>query len=791
MNILSNPRKWLCCAALSSISMMWASEPVTLTFQRTGTTASDVSVSVDGAEGVTAQLTSISHSLKTLSNPSIICPDINGNTSPLIELNITLTGLSADYVFNTAGLHIHALNSAGAYQDNSDNKSRVFNVSVLLNDEEFVLYNNIDIAAGVPNSHKVWDADSEEDVNATSPLNLTLQISANSSTNVGCFFGLESITLGNNTGTPEPEPEPTPEPEPEPEPGNSKIYTIKWKNNTSSYMTEQADGSIAIGSYGTFNKIFWEFIPTEKENCFYIRNTATGNYIGSCNMTPSSSSKVQMSSTPVEYYVHLSAASSGENRGCYWFSSTDCAGYDNEASSARCLNKDGASSYVITWTTSVNNIGSYWTLTETEDLYEIKPFTSAPTIEESSSAYHIMNPAGEAYSAEGNWVPFNVVSKEQQWYFVGTSNAAGGYQIVNVANKQPINDGKQYTIAATNGGAPYHFVDADGNTLDFAAVSDVTFVSARSSFAIDNQIYKMPCGTTGEVYIRKATIGSDFNYPMGKYQNKRIVYSSASVPTDKYIILSRDAADVTPGEETALTITLNRAPGNYKVIAYFDWNRDGYFETSQELEVVDKVVDTSFAVPSDAVIGKTRARIRVTDNGLEGPDDDIHGEVLDLLLNVSENSADNVAPIVKVNAEDRGTAVWENGNAIASAKGNATFLYWSENHRIISVDATFAVAESPKQRILTAYFTPKTEELDGIEDIILSQVDSAAKIMCNNGVISVEADSEVLAIVVFATNGSKIAGTNGNVLSVTDVYPGVYIVKAVTANGVASAKFKL
>ncbi len=48
---------------------------------------------------------------------------------------------------------------------------------------------------------------------------------------------------------------------------------------------------------------FWELIPAGKTNCYYVRNTATGRYIGSCNMQPSSRSKVRMSDTPVEYYI--------------------------------------------------------------------------------------------------------------------------------------------------------------------------------------------------------------------------------------------------------------------------------------------------------------------------------------------------------------------------------------------------------------------------------------------------------------------------------------------------------
>lgn len=778
----------LLTAALGGLSA-YASEPVTLSFERTGTDAESITVNVAGVEGATATVTTLSHSVKNLSNASIVCPDVNGNTSPEILLGITLTGLPSDFSFNTTGLHIHALNASGGYQQNNDNKSRRFNVAVGVNDNEFTYYDNIDIAAGVPDSHKVWEETAESAVTATSPLELTIAVTAGSA-NVGCFFGLESITLSSTEASVTPEPDPDPVVPPV-DPTGSKFYTIKWKNNTSSYMTELADGGIAIGEYATSNKVFWEFIPTDNENCFYIRNTASGNYIGSCNMTPSSASKVTTSKTPVEYYVHLSAATSGDNFGCYWLSSTDCANYNSETSSARCLNKDGASANVITWTAAVANVGSYWTLTETENLYEIKPFVASPEIGQAATYYNIINPDGLAYTHEGNWESLDPTANGQKWYFVGTSNSAGGYQIVAYGSNSAINDGASYKVTGTDGVAPYHFIDANNEMLKLADVSDFTFVTARSSFALDNQIYKMPCGSTGTVYIRKVTIGSDYHYPMGSKSGSKITYSSASLPSNKYVMLTRDAATVSIGSEAELNVNLNRLPGDYKVYAYFDWNRDGYFETTQEITSDSKELQAKIEVPADAALGKTRLRIRVTDNGLAGCDDDTHGEVLDLMLNVINEGADLIDPVVKVNDANRGTATWAEGTASATPKGNSTFLYWTEGYRMLSLDSDFAASAATYPRTLTAFFAPNTQEMDGIDEITLSSVDKSAEIVYDGSVISVKTSAEVKAIVVYAINGAKAAGTTASSLSVSNLVPGVYIVKAVTTNGVASLKIKI
>ena len=45
---------------------------------------------------------------------------------------------------------------------------------------------------------------------------------------------------------------------------------------------------MVASTYDVAKRIFWELIPTGEENTYFIKNTATGRYIGSCNKTPSS-----------------------------------------------------------------------------------------------------------------------------------------------------------------------------------------------------------------------------------------------------------------------------------------------------------------------------------------------------------------------------------------------------------------------------------------------------------------------------------------------------------------------
>lgn len=759
-------------------SSICATEPLNLTFERTGTDAASVTVHSD-LDGVTASLVSVSHSLKAVSN-TIVCPDVNGNTSPTITMQFTIDNLPAGWSFNNVGLDIHALNASGGNQLSNDGKNRHFNVSVTSAGTQLVRYTDLDPAAGIEGVRKDWDAMTASTVVPASPMDLTITVTKGTD-NQGCFFGLEGITLSTSETTPVEPPVP-------PTPSNSKFYTIKWKNNTSDYMTEQPDGSIAIGDYAIYNKVFWEFIPTDNENCYHIRSVASGKYIGSCNLSPSSASRVQMSDTPVEYYVHLSAADSNANQGCYWMSSTDCDNYANEAAGARCLNKDGASSYVITWTSGVGNVGSYWTLTETENLYELRPFTPQPAIGNPSATYYIIDTNGRAYNHAGEWQLFNPTDADSQWYFVGTSNRGGGYQIVNARTNEPLNGGAMYMVADTDGSAPYHFIDADNNTLSLAGETNVTFTAARSKFALACQIYQIPCGPIGNTWIASVNLGDDFHYPMATVGNNNLNYGTVTTKPAKFSVLTLDAATVNPGTDVPVSITLNCAPAeDYRLIMFADWNRDGIFETSTELTCA-QTANGTLSIPADAICGKTRLRLRLTNNGLTGADDDISGQVLDLMLNVAEASESIIDPIVKTNDSTRGTALWSNGVAEATANGNALFLYWIEGHRIVGVDSRLDAPAANMPRTLTAVFSANTA-MSGVDLTTINTVNTKAHIALTDGCLTVVGD-EATAIILFATNGRTMAsGTNS--LNVGNVAPGIYIAKAITANGVVSAKLKL
>lgn len=98
-------------------------------------------------------------------------------------------------------------------------------------------------------------------------------------------------------------------------PGEGKVYLISNLTETEHFI--QDTGKLTFGLPGS--KALWRFIPTENENCFYIQNVATQNYMQS---SKSVGQAVLTGSNPVEYIV-IQDDSRGSTRGGWGLASTD------------------------------------------------------------------------------------------------------------------------------------------------------------------------------------------------------------------------------------------------------------------------------------------------------------------------------------------------------------------------------------------------------------------------------------------------------------------------------------
>lgn len=796
-----------------------AAEKIGLTFNRAGTDAASVAISVvdkNGApiEGASATIES-SHEFKpnggNAINSSIICPNVNANTSPTIELTVSISGVPTGFTFNSIGIDIHALNGGSNYQENSDGVTRQWNVNIeqgAANDAltQFGSLDDIDIAAGVGESgnvHKVWPVESEATVKAGNTIVVKLTITKGT-TNGGCFFGLSAIELGTAGDTPEPEPEPGPEPEPEPEPDDSegKIYYIQWKNTGTNYITENADGYMTVEGNDVTKAQFWMFIPTDKENCYYIKNTATGNYIGSCNKTPSSVSRITTTSTPTEYYVAKTTATSSEIKGCYYFSSTDCASYDKENAGPRALNKDGASNYVITWQAGTSRVGSYWKLVETEDLYEIRPFETSAAIGSIGTSYYIEGIGGKNMTlgeAALSMKDADMFDNNQEWYFVGSSNSSGWTiasaakpaTVIGIANgKVTANEGldTRWKVQASKESDGYFFFTSSTDTLKIDGESLFRFNRLRSMYARNNQIYNNPCGRAGNNFITELTLsGEDI---LGN-----LIYKSTAKPSSWHVLYAHDKGEVSIGKSFEVSATLkSNAASDLTANCYFDWNCNGIFETAEPMTISGNKCTATVYVPEWAAEKQSRMRVRINSNALDLAEDDVEGFVYD--FHIRANKAQTTRTVtLGVNDKTRGTATlstvaesYEYGTeltATAATIGNATFICWREEGVIVSTDASYTFTVD-RNVSLKAYFSPNTDESSlGIatvptnEEITIEQKENCIVAHCS---------AEVLSIAIYTPDAAIALKSKGNTASTSSLKEGVYIVIVNTAKGYKNCK---
>ena len=456
------------------------------------------------------------------------------------------------------------------------------------------------------------------------------------------------------------------------------------------------------------------------------------------------------------------------------------------------MNKDGASTSIITWQTGLSNYGSYWSLVETEDLYEPRPFTPTAAIGAATYYYRILSASGQSLNAEQQWTT-PAETADQRWYFVGTSNGDGGYMIVCGKTGAAINDGAKYTVAMSKTtDEAYNFVDAEGNLLTLAGETDFRFAATRTAFALNNQIYNMPCGSTAASFVTRVFIGDDYHYPFAVAKDGKVSNAVASKPSNKYVIASREAAVITDSGSD-ITINLNTTPDEgFAAYLYFDWDRDGVFEASEELTIAQTM--TSHITPSaDAVLGTSRMRVRLTNNGLSGAEDDVVGEVLDLMLNYAGADSDNTFdPIVTVNDPERGTATYDKEARLASAvaKGTSTFICWMDGNNVVSLDANFEVAPKSRQHTYKAVFSPNLNTGES-SSVKITAADSSINFNLHDGVLSAESATAVSHIFVFSTSGETVAKASGSSVNVKSLTSGVYVAKAISATGTAAIKIIL
>ena len=363
----------------SALLSLGAMANVAFTFTRGANNAASVVVTPSGTATMASNVDWNTGGAMA-SRTDVLCP--NRNTSQasgdnFITYTLTVSGLTANQSFTAAKFTHITVNSDGNLQPSNNTDVRHCNFTLTANGAEVASLADQNIWIPSGSTDKVITlAGTSFAADAEGNLVLVLKISKGTS-NSGCFYGLTKVELvGEST-----EPEPGPAPTVVHTFSADKVYYITWKNTGGDYITENRDKSLVVAGKKNSTYQFWRLIPVEgRSHCYKVQNVVTGNYLGTCNKTPSSNSRVSTEAVDAaaaqEYYIGATAGG-GNIAGCHYFSSTDCANYSNESAGPRALNKDGASSYIITWTAGLQDgsttnykEGSYWKIVETTEEWQ-------------------------------------------------------------------------------------------------------------------------------------------------------------------------------------------------------------------------------------------------------------------------------------------------------------------------------------------------------------------------------------------------------------------------------------
>lgn len=406
---------------------------IQLTFQRTGTNASSVTVNVSDQDanpldGVTATLESTSFgnlmtgTAQALTNGSVLAPANNSSYSNGANAEISylfrIDGLDPSFTYYKADIDVYAMTKGGTAQGNGGDTKRYFNFSVSTGGTSNVSLfaqktENTDICTvsdhngGLYHSVQTMFASTEQ--TATAPLYVRVTLKKISSD--GCYAGIGMVKL---YGDPQ-----------EQSFSGDKFYTIRRFGANNAYMHDLGD-KIGTSTLDTQKKCWWLLIPTANPNCYYVMNAASGNYIQSSKGLDQNV-PVSMGSTPVEFQIKKDEKT-GTTKGYYYMASTDQTISTDASSQTYGLNWSSAFSCVVTWfIRSGTNANSYWEIVESENGYD-PPTTGYSTFTQSAQIYSIpcgVRVKGCAYLTNADFEGEDVLSELHY-----TSNSAPADHIV-------------------------------------------------------------------------------------------------------------------------------------------------------------------------------------------------------------------------------------------------------------------------------------------------------------------------------------------------------------------------
>lgn len=250
----------------------------------------------------------------------------------------------------------------------------------------------------------------------------------------------------------------------------------------------------------------------------------------------------------------------------------------------------------------------------------------------------------------------------------------------------------------------------------------------RSDYSRQLGVYNLPCGTTGTAYLTSLKIA-------GEAIADEVAYTATAAPSACFNLLRNDRATLIPSASANLSYAASGMDGNYKVLAYFDWDADGVFETMQTLGTA-ATGSLDFSVPDTAKLGNSHIRLRLTDNDLYEVEEGVHGFVYEIMATVAQADAAQrtltvcscdtlrgtvsfVDPAGEVANDGKGqvSLTADRGTTVrieATPNDDAVFKGWVIDGTTVSTESSCEMPMTQSVKV-TALFSPNYEVVTGVK----------------------------------------------------------------------------
>lgn len=594
-----------------------------------------------------------------------------------------------------------------------------------------------------------------------------------------------------------------------------KFYLIRSISDPQACMAENQAGKLSTAKYENQNKVFWKIIPAGEKGRFYIKNASSELYIQSSKQQLSS--QIPMGTTATEFQIGRDMTQGASTSGFYYFCSTD---QNNIPSGAIGLNFDmGNSKNIVAWYARSGDKNSYWRIEETAYTYDPYVVPLTESMEQIADAEKYTLNAGnlQLASNEGTLaLTEKGITEQYAWVFVGKSNSTEGIYLVNMAHPDKVltmkngtysfelpEQGTRWFAALKENGTGNAITftpfdrkdDADAPVLSVDQASEFTLGNYRSQYSRTAQIYYLPCGTLDKGYLTRLDI-------TGEHVQKELRYKSSGKPGSYYTLYTSQKATVSKGETFSLVYYMAEKDENNKVYVYFDWNRDGIFETSYAYD--QRTISEEIPVPANAKTGKSRMRIRITNNELTDAEDDAVGTIYDFIVNIAEaeetrqvrvypNDPERGKAVILDNDQEISSKEYHYGDEVtivATPNDKLEFIAWKDGSVIKSIQATytFTVRENADMK---ACFSPNSSISTDFKDMEIRQDNFLFEITRGTRQINVVTDAAVKMIYIYNTDGVMVRKSRNKTVSTNGLSHGNYIIKVVTSAGQDSKKIIL